>query len=194
MSAQPPLVPQQINMILQAVTLSMLGLAENAYSSVRVAWQSTGQPAWKIDEDVCILRCVEEDSDYNRMRDREYTSGNPSTSVDLYTRVWRVFWVLYGPNSYDHARMIRSALYSDAVHQTLAGSQLYPVMDISAPLRVPELFEGQWWERVDFSALFNEFVTEEAVDVGTGTSIEVIVNNAASETAGVPLIDETIKP
>ncbi len=41
------------------------------------------------------------------------------------------------------------------------------------PRRVPEKIQGEWWERVDFFAEFNEQVTE-TLTVGTVGSVDVI--------------------
>jgi hypothetical protein len=94
-----------------------------------------------------------------------------------YTRVWSIAFAIYGPNSFDHARLIKSALFMDWTHDILAASNLYAVMDISDPRRVPELFSGQWWERVDFSCRFNEGITETTTTPSIA-SVEVILQDA----------------
>jgi hypothetical protein len=33
------------------------------------------------------------------------------------------------------------------------------VQDVNVPIRSPELFNGQWWERVNLDVLFNESIT-----------------------------------
>jgi hypothetical protein len=200
-----PLIPNTINKALQQATLSMLGLANNAYSLVRVGWQTTGQPFENVADDICYLRAVEDDDPYNRVRDvkifaTEYDEGlyneggyggggyvGGYTQVTTYTRVWRVSWTLYGPNSFDRARMLRSALFSQSSHDLLAGSNLYFVTDVSAPRRVPEYFNGQWWERMDFEAQFNEAVSEVQA-MTTVSTVEVIVENANRIVADITAI------
>lgn len=190
-----PLTPKQIDKAMQAATLAMLSIDPasdpNAYAEVRTSWPTTGQPGWKIDDDVCFLRCVEEDDEYNRIRDSELSSNDDTsvTETTTYTRVWRVFWVLYGKHSFDRARMIRSALQGQAIHDLLASSNLYFVPNPSAPQRVPELFGGQWWERTDFSARFNELVTETET-IPTVASVEVIVNDASGVIADITTTKE----
>jgi hypothetical protein len=150
---------------MQSVTLLALGLPAKAWNLVRVGWQQQGEPAWKISEDVCIIRCVEKDDEYNRIRDINTVEFNNSlTPLTQYTRVWDTFYTFYGPNSFDHARQVRSALYTQTGNDLLVAANLYCVMDISAPRRVVEFYANQWWERVDFEASFNEAVQETITD------------------------------
>ena len=194
MSSYPvPLVPKQVEPALQIGTMMALGIialsngnlqplpTSEQYSLVRIGWQQRGQPAFLITDDVTFIRVIEEDDLYNRQRDFKYfpDQSDPTSVVELttYTRVWGVFWTVYGPSSFDNARKIRSSLYTQAFHDFYAGLNLYMVMDVAAPRRVPELRGGQWWERVDFYARFNEQVTE-APTVGVVQSTEVIIENA----------------
>lgn len=160
-----PLVLDDMNKLMQLATLACLGIdpaSPGAFATVRIGWQRGGAPAWKINEDVVVLRCTEEDDDYNRQRDEKYTTLDAQRLNDTftYTRVWRITWSLYGPNSFDNARKIRSGMFLQSIHDQLAPSNVYLVTDVSAPQRVPEYFQGQWWERIDFNAKFNEGVTE----------------------------------
>jgi hypothetical protein len=196
MSSYPtPLTPNQIDLVVQQVTIAALGLtlqspanpADPAYAAVRVGWQQQGQPFLKITEDVVFLRCAEEDDQYNRVRDVSINSQDQQ--LMQYTRVWRVWWTLYGPNSYDNSRIIRSALFSQATHDIFSSAQLYFVTNPSAPQRVPEEKDGQWWERVDFSARFNEFVTE-TPPVTYADSVVVTLENSGGVIATIPVPPE----
>lgn len=190
-----PLTPDAIQKLLQSVTLTALGLAANAYASVRVGWQPQGQPGWALAEDVVIVNAIEDDDQYNRVRESQ-TLPNDADSILLlvtYTRVWRGMWTFYGPNSFDRARILKSALLATGVvppaltaHDVLALQNLYLVTDVSAPQRVPELYEKQWWERVDFSCQFNEQV-QEATIVPSVASVEVIVENANGIVADITI-------
>lgn len=181
-----PLTPVAVNVIIQEMTISVLGLPANAFDQVRVDWQTQGQPFQGIADDICYLRSVEEDDEYNRVRDLEtvFNDDDTVTVITSYTRIWRTFWTLYGPNSFDRARMLRSALFKDVSHDALAKYSLYLVTDPAAPIRVPEYEDGQWWERVDFSAQFNEAVVEPET-TGFIKSVEVIVQSDAGVIADV---------
>jgi hypothetical protein len=196
MSSYPtPLTPNQLNLVAQQATIAALGLtlqspanpADPAYAAVRVGWQQVGQPAFKVTEDVVFLRCAEDDDQYNRVRDVSINSQEQQ--LMQYTRVWRVWWTLYGPNSFDNARIVRSALFSQAVHDIFSSAQLYFVTNPSAPQRVPEQKDGQWWERVDFSARFNEFVTE-TPPVTYADSVVVTLENSSGVIATIPVPPE----
>jgi hypothetical protein len=160
-----PLTPNQVDLVFQSATIAALGLqlqspanpADPAYGAVRVGWQQQGQPFAKITENVAFVRCAEDDDPYDRIKHPSIVNGQ---QLFQYTRVWRVWWTLYGPNSFDNARAVRSSLFSQAIHDLLAAANLYFVTNPAAPHRLPEEKDGQWWERVDFSAQFNEFVTE----------------------------------
>ena len=75
-----------------------------------------------------------------------------------YTRILEASWVFYGPSSFDNARKVKDGLFYELNRETLAGHNLYPVPSSPNPVRVPEVFQGQWWERVDLRMLFNEQV------------------------------------
>ena len=181
-----PLTPYAINVALQTMTIQALGLPPHSFSQVRVDWQTQGQPAWPINSDLCFLRAVEVDDFYNRIRDVEtiYNDDETVTLLTTYTRVWRVFWMLYGPNSFDRARILRSALFGQTSHDFLAASQLFFMTDPAAPVRVPELRDGQWWERVDFTAEFNEAVYETET-AGLVKSVEIVVEDSSGTLADV---------
>lgn len=185
--ATAPLVPAQIETIFQAVTLSMgLNLTQyqdpvdsstlppNPYYGCRIGWEQRGQPFQKIDEDVVYVRCIEVDDQYNRVRDLSYQNSPVFTETWNYTRIWETYWTVYGPNSFDNARIIRSSLFLQGIHDQFASAQLYWVSDPAAPVRMPEYKDDQWWERVDFRARFNEFVTEQN-NPQSVVSAEVIV-------------------
>lgn len=174
--ATAPLVPAQIETVFQAVTCNMglnlswtppvngvfpHGISPNPnYYGVRIGWEQQGQPFQQISEDVVYLRCYEIDTQYNRVRDLSYQNSPVFTEKWNYTRAWETCWTIYGPNSFDNSRLVRSSLFLQGIRDQFAAAQLYWVSDPAAPVRVPELMDSQWWERVDFKARFYEFVTE----------------------------------
>jgi hypothetical protein len=196
MSSYPtPLTPNQVNLVFQSATIAALGITlqspaipnDPAYAAVRVGWQQQGQPAFGIDEDVVFIRCAEEDDQYNRVRDVSINSQQQQ--LMQYTRVWRVWWEFHGPNSVDRARILRSALFSQATHDALSAAQLYFVTNPTAPQRLFENKDAQWWERVDFSARFNEFVTE-TPPVTYADSVVVTLENSGGIIATIPVPSE----
>ena len=202
----------QLNRLFQNVVLSILGyddavvlwneyqttkstwtdpIPPNPYYFVRVSWPTGGAPAWKITEDIAFLQVSEVDNPYNRQRDVNMLAVDANNAAQLtqFTRVMGISWVLYGPNSFENAQAIRDKMFYQRIHDVLAEQNIYLIPDITSPRRVPELFESQWWERVDLSMRFNEFIqrdlevpyiksSEITVSAGNGISsiIEIDTN------------------
>jgi hypothetical protein len=139
----------------------MLGLEPHDYSQVRVEWPVSGAPAWRITEDICFLRVVEVQDDFELIRELAYPQRDAITlnRVLTYTRVWEATFAMYGPNCFDRVRMIKDAVQLDFDHDTLAASNLYLVTDMPASVYMPEEYQGNWWRRTDVKLRFNEFVT-----------------------------------
>lgn len=134
----------------------------NPYYNVRVSYQGKGQSAWLITEDVASIYCYEVDDPYNRNRDQIIDDVDDEARISTsYTRVINCQWVFYGPESYSNARLVLDRLFSQSIRDILAASNLYMIKDAAAPKRIPEPFQGQWWERADLNVRFNELVTRE---------------------------------
>lgn len=170
----------QINDIIQQLSLGMMGKAvSDSNDFVRIAWPTQGAPF--IDDatvDICYLKCVPVDDPYDKIRDRTNEAADDPNLEEQwsYTRVWKISWILYGPNSTDNARALRSALYQDYFTQALQNSQLFPMSEFPQPVRTPELLDGQWFERVDFSCEMYEFISETILRQ-TVLSVETIIQN-----------------
>jgi hypothetical protein len=174
----------QMNGIIQPLTVAALGLLpEENTDQVRMEYPSEGQPFVGCpSDDVCFVRCMTEEEPYNKIRDKNISQNDDPdqtlTTTWNYTRVWRVTWCFYGPNSTDRARAMKSALFQDYFSDTLSDSNLFVVPDFPEPTRVPETFDGQWWERVDFEASLYEFVTETLIDQSV-LGVDVTIQNVA---------------
>jgi len=132
---------------------------------VRKAWNTNGAPTWKIGEDIVFLRITPIDDKLTRQLNIIYvpSTTDPTKLVKKtgYTRVHKIDWTLYGPTSYDNADLIRYSIFADEYLQIFKDSNLFLITDVQMPTRLPELYNGQWWERTDFSATFNESVIRE---------------------------------
>jgi hypothetical protein len=188
----------QLRAFFQRLTLTLLGMGgmleaweeyqadpppdgeppANPFYFVRTSWPTGGAPAWKIAENVAFLRILESDSQYNRQRDVAFDpySEDSANQRTGYTRVVGVTWVFYGPSSFDNAQVVRDRIFYQTNHDALAGQNLYLVPDIPAPRRVPEPFQGQWWERTDLSMNFNEKIVRN-MEVPYLQSAEVTIKN-----------------
>jgi hypothetical protein len=157
-----------------------VGADTGAFNAVRVGWQTQGQPfVSSPSQDAIIVMAATSDDQINRVRNKSYTTLDEATLSESvqYTRVWLISFTLYGPSSLDHARLLKSALFMDWSHDILAALNLYAVLDIPDPRRVPEKSNGQWFEHVDFSCRFNEGVTETTTTQSIA-SVEVILQDA----------------
>ena len=148
---------------------------------VRIAWPTSGAPGWKINDDVVFLRITPVDDVMARQLDICYDpvkDNKPYMKKKTgYTRVHKVNWTLYGPSSYDNADIIRHMIFDLDYMQKFKEKNLFLITDVSMPVRLPELDNGQWWERTDFSATFNEgVVREKDVPYLTSTDIRLIDN------------------
>ena len=190
--------PKTISTALQLATIRALGLPTPAspidpvYKLVRIDWPTEGQPAWGIGEDIVFIGALLVDDPSDKVRDLVMGvdgSGNPLETITQQA-VWRASWTVYGPNATLNARKIRAALFWQSTHDLLALSNLYLVPALPQVIRAPELFQGQWWERADFSAEYNEGVTD-TYAVQTVRISEVIVDTADGITVADVTVTET---
>ncbi len=179
---------QNLNILFQNLIIDMLGFektgspaaySEAAFKAVRVSWPTGGAPAWKVTDDVCFIKVSEEDDKYNRLRESKYENIIGDTeniaSETWYTRVIGLSLVIYGPNSWSNAMLIRDSIFKYEYQTTLRDSNLHLIPDIMSPVRFPELFQTQWWERVDLAMKFNELVIREDTAPFI-KSVDVIIN------------------
>ena len=157
---------KQIEDLFQNITTQMLGLDPELPENqdiVRISWPTYGAPAWKITQDRVFIRVTYSDGDYNKQRHTVYAPKDADTANQTisYTNIVSVNWVLYGPNGYDNADVIRNLVFSEKYRSILAKNNLYLILNVQSPMRIPELYNGQWWERTDITLLFNELVIRE---------------------------------
>lgn len=145
------------------VTAKILGYDTSLQATqgkVRRSWQPVGAPTWKITDDVTFFQILPVDDDFARQRDTSHSDyGATSAKRTIkYTRVFSLSWICYGPNSFDNIEKIRSGIFVETYRNLIAAKNMYLLPDIGMPRRAPELHNGQWWERSDLSARYNEGV------------------------------------
>jgi hypothetical protein len=146
----------------------------NVYAKVRVAWQQKGQPGFSFKEDICTIRCTEVEQDYNSIRNvvPTYNGDGTVTQAYEYQRTWEIYLSFYGPNGFDNARVIKSAMFLDWAAGILSASNLYVIPDFYRTIRAPELVDEQWAERSDWKFLVNEGIVE-TTTISQGASVEI---------------------
>lgn len=151
------------------ITCKMLNIdltKEENQDKVRIAWPTDGAPGWKINDDVIFLRITPVDDRMARTLNIVYNQDEEDRlylkKKTGYTRVHKIDWCLYGPNSYDNADLIRFSIFDYDYMKQFQQKNLFLITDVPMPVRLPELYNRQWWERTDFSATFNEAVIRES--------------------------------
>jgi hypothetical protein len=166
------------------ITYKMLNLdmtKKENQGKVRISWPTNGAPGWGITDDVVFLRITPIDDKLARQLNIIYDPNKDDNTIadkkTGYTRVHKIDWTLYGPNSYDNADLIRNAIFDFDYMIELKKKNLFLITDVSMPTRLPELYNSQWWERTDFSATFNEAVIRESkVPYISSADIRTITN------------------
>lgn len=148
----------------------------NSYERVRVGWLTQGQPGIQVSDDVAFIRCETHDSEFSRLRDSVESDDDDLPIInwnDIHTRTWKVSISVYGPNSLINAKLIVGGLLNVPFFDSyLSEFNLYINPSIEQPRRIPQIFQAEWWERVDIEIEFNEQVTE-TFTVGTVETVVV---------------------
>ena len=186
--------------IFASVVMTILKLDPNtSHKRVRFPWGSnissvmnSSAPAWKKNEDVCFIYALPQDDSYNRQRNRRYVDrgGRDLVEIEEYTDVHYLNFVNYGPKAYECARDIRDGLFRHEIRRLLRENNFFLISDVPAIVRVPELVQGEWWNRVDVSARFNEFVRRE-YEMPVIEEISINVRNMNKD--GEAIREHTIK-
>jgi hypothetical protein len=188
------LQPRQVEAIFQPLVAQCLGFdpttdPNDAYFAVRIGWQTEGQPAWEVTDNVCVITAVLEDEPFARVRDDLYQmTGSPEdilTDAMGFTQVWRLHFGFYGAKGANWARQLLSALSLDWTAEALQASNLYVVPEWHRPVYAPELYPdpgGVWYERTHVEVLFNEQVSESLTPISAAGTVEVTVDTDTGQT------------
>lgn len=121
-------------------------------------------PTWKKEEEVCFISVLPQDGSYNALSDIFYEPQKRDfIEVDEHTDIHTVLFVNYGPHAYEYARDIRDGFKRERIREYLKRHDFFVVPPIQAIKRIPELINGQWWNRADIAVTFNEFVRREEI-------------------------------
>jgi len=190
--ASTALTVAQMNVVIQAWTLQVLGMSPTNFSRVRVNWPTQGQPFSSLpSEDVCYVQSVTHDTDYARIRDKFLSGTGPVTETWSYTRGWQVAWCTYGPNAADNLRLVKSALFLEYFNTVLNASNLYPLPDPPEPTYAPENIDAEWWARSDFHVDLYEAITE-TLTTPTGGYAKSVEVKVYDESPADPVADFTV--
>lgn len=149
----------ELNKIFYDLTRSMIG--GSPLPDVRHSWPTGGQPAFKVTDNVIFLKIYDTKSSITDQIENEYNPSTTYVEKRSYSRTLMVNWILYGALSWNNAAKIRTRLFYQEHHDALSLNNIYLVPDFDPPKRLPELWQGNWYERCDLNISFNELVTIE---------------------------------
>lgn len=148
----------QLGDLFYDLSVSMIGGSPD----IRQSWPTGGAPAFKVTDNVAFLKVYDVGSAISTQQELEYSyvaSPELYNEKTSYTRTLMVNWIFYGSNSWDNAAEVRNGLFRQENRNTLAVQNIYLVPDGKTPQRTPELWMGQWYERVDLNMTFNELIS-----------------------------------
>lgn len=172
---------EQLQDLFHGVTVTMTGLDETL---VRNAYQPDGQPGFEDAQNVALLNITPADDPINRVREIKYQDLDPehATETTGYTRVIECQWSFYGPASFDYADLVRFAILTESIRETLRASKVFPIPDIPEVVRLPYGFNTQWRERTDLFVRFNVGVERTAtVPYFSGVNVNVVTDDGTTQ-------------
>lgn len=155
---------------------TMVGDEVTAPSDRYIRWEypAKGGPDWEIDDTIVFLKLSEMDDEYGKQNDSVYVTEDETVIRKRgRTRVWELFCTIYGPDACDIANQIKDGVFTDSIHRILSQSGVFLIPDMPPCRYVPELYDGQWWNRYDVTLHFNEWYEVPDEDVGHIESLTV---------------------
>ena len=155
---------KELQSLIRQSYCALLGVPINSMM-VRTTYNTDGQLAFTINDDVVIMSLEEADDMYGNYRQYvERPVGDINYRDHVGTRVWDVRLTAYGPNSHTNLDLIRSGVLTHTSMRILSPKDVFVVPTIPRIQRSPEQFNGQWYERSDMTIRYNElYVYEENV-------------------------------
>jgi len=155
----------QLEDIMQGVIVRLLGwnlTTPDKTNDVRIGWQQTGAPAWEITSDMVFITATPVRDPISEQHDVIIKEGSPDIIISTgFTRVMELSVVVYGYRADEIAYNILLGMFRENPKLELQKENIFLLPNSDPPRRVPELFEGQWWERSDLSLRFNELVVDD---------------------------------
>lgn len=141
---------------------SITGLADD---HVLIKYPRDGQIASLISQDFCYVQVMSELDERNIYKSRKkiYDEESGKYKVQQFSqRTLAIQSVFYGPNCTELATLLNDMLFHESIKFQLDQRGLYFVPDrTNGPTRLPEVHNGQWWERCDIEFRFYESVVTE---------------------------------
>lgn len=141
---------------------------------IRWKYPSKGGPDWEMDDNIIFLNLSEMDDEWGKQNDSIYVTENETViRKRARTRVWELLCTVYGPNACDIANEIKDGVFTDSIRRMLSKNEVFLIPDMPVCRYVPEVYDGQWWNRYDVALHFNEWYEVPDEDVGHIESLTV---------------------
>lgn len=157
---------EDIELFLADIVCDMIGLEQE---NVLIQYVTEGQPSFDIEQDICFVKVAQEidERDIYKTRKMVYNKNNDNFDYKQYSqRTLNAHFIFYGPNCYELCKLLNESFYFPNFEYIINNNNLYLVPDRTVgPNRVPELYNGRWWQRSDLELRFyNSVVVETNVD------------------------------
>ncbi|WP_427112436.1 phage neck terminator protein [Megasphaera sueciensis] len=133
---------------------------------IRYEYPTEGAPDWNITDNIVFINSQELSDEYARLPFTRYVNQDDTVIAErVRTRVWKVLFTSYGPDSYDMSNALRDGFISEAITRKMTPSGVFLIPNWPNCIQANEMWAGRWWQRWDLTLSFNEeYVTTE--DVG----------------------------
>ena len=150
---------------------------------VRLAYQEDSQPFHDYKRNVCYYYVQAADDPINRQIDTRYypLDETKTQQINSYNRVITLDLILYGPDAYDQAVLLRMDLLEPTQNWDLAAKGLHIIPGIAEPQQMWEPYNNKWWPRVDMQVRYNNLVTDERHTVNYLSSSDINVVSEQTE-------------
>lgn len=152
---------------------------------VRLSYQNENQPFHDYHRNICYYYVQAADDPINRQIDTAYSpiDDTKTQQISSYNRVITLDIILYGPDAYDRAVLLRMDLLDPTQNWDLAAKGLHVIPDISEPQQMWEPYNNKYWPRVDMQVRYNNLVTDERHEVHYLTAADITVVSGQQERA-----------
>lgn len=134
----------------------LVNLTKLPKDKVLATYSPMGKPGFKHSEDVLFFTVSTVDSPVSQFKNRtDSTSNIVVNRSSQYTREIMLMLTVYGPNSSDINTRLLHRFSERTTKEYLKKNKLAFITDKSSgPFRLPESFNGQWYERCDLTLYF----------------------------------------
>lgn len=159
MEADIILTKNELEKLFYNFSIQVLG--QSPLADVRISWPTGGAPAFGIDDNVTFLKVTESPlpNEYHVQHEEIYSQqGSPEAGVmsTNSTRGIQVGWIFYGTTAWNSAALIKDSIFRADLREMLSLQKIYPIANFTPPRRIPENWQGLWYDRYDLTILFYE--------------------------------------